>query len=369
MKGLKFILITLAALAAVSFYSSGIRREPVEKLSIASALGYDLEKSVKGVEIRSVAVSQYILRGNIESSKTIVTKGKTIEETREERQSRIDKRFLLGLEKVYVIGEEYARYGIRDIIDELFRDPDVKDSAMLCVCKGKAEDMVKLQMEGYPSSGDFIEGLIKYSREMNFFPENYKLIDAYLRLDAEGRNLVVPYIEIDKNTIRISGLALFKGEKMVHILPMRQVKTHNLLRESNIMGVLTLEKSSSDYLNFYGKSKRKVKCYKQGNNYKFIIDLKMAGEIVINNYEPQLINNLEKRKEVERLLEKNLEKEAKVFLEELKAEHMVDCLELGRVAAAKYGRETGADWNNIFTTSDIEVNVSIEIDRFGRGDY
>lgn len=369
MKVPKFFLITLAILATVSFYVSGIRREPVEKLSVASAVGYDLEETLKGVEIRSIAVSQYVLREDKESSQTIVTKAKTIAETREERQSRIDKRFLLGLEKVYIISEEYARYGIRDIIDGLFRNPDVRDSAMLCVCKGKAEDVVKFQMEGYPSSGDFIEGLIKYSREMNFFPENYKLIDAYLRLDAEGRNLVVPYIEIEKNTIRISGLALFNGEKMVHLVPIHNVKIHNLLRESNIMGLLTLEKSSDKYLNFLGKSKRKVQCYKEGNKYKFIINLKMVGDIIINDYEPLLINKPGKKREVENLLEENLEKEAREFLTELKAEHKVDCLELGRIAAAKYGRGTGADWNDVFSNSDIEVNATVEIDRFGRGDY
>jgi Ger(x)C family germination protein len=369
MKVPKFFLITLATLAAVSFFASGIRREPVEKLSVASAVGYDLEESPKGVQTRSIAVSKYVLHKDKESSQTIVTKGGTIGETREERQSRIDKKFLFGLEKVYIISEGYARYGIKDIIDSLFRNPDVRDSAMLCVCEGKAEDIVKFQMEGYPSSGDFIDGLIKYSREMNFFPENYKLIDAYLRVDAEGRNLVVPYIEIEGNTIRISGLALFRGDKMINIVPMHQAKIHNLLRESNIMGLLTLEENSSRYLNFYGKSKRKIECYKQGNKYKFIINLKMVGDIVVNEYEPLLINKPEKKREVENLFEENLEKEAKEFLAELKSKHKVDCLELGRIAAAKYGRGTGVDWNNIFSNSDIEVNAVIEIDRFGRGDY
>lgn len=369
MRTRKFFLFTIAILAAVSFFTSGVKREPVEKLAIASALGYDLKKNMGGVEIRSVAVSQYVLQNDKESSRTIVTKGKTIPETREERQSRIDKRYLLGLEKVYVISEEYAEYGIDDIIDGFFRNAEIRDSSFLCVCKGKAEDILKIQVEGYPSAGDFIEGLIKYSRELNFFPDNYKLIDAYVRIGAEGRNLVIPYIEIEENTIKISGLALFKKNKMVAIVPMNEVKIHNLLRESNVMGLLTLEESPQKYLNFFGKSKRKVKCYKEGDKYKFIINLKMTGDIINNQYAPTLVKNLDKKEEIEGLLKENLEKEANRFVKKLQTEHKVDCLELGRIAAAKYGRGTGVDWNEVFLNSDVEVNVNIKINRYGRGDY
>jgi Ger(x)C family germination protein len=369
MRARKFFLITISIIATISFFTAGVQREPVEKLAISSAIGYDLEENLEGVKIRSIVVSQYILKEDKESSRTIITKGKTIPETREERQSKIDKRFLLGLEKVYIISEEYAKFGIKDIIDGLFRNPDVRDSALLCVCKGKAEDIMKVQVEGYPSSGDFIEGLIKYSREVNFFPENYKLIDAYVRLAAEGRNLVLPYIEIEENAIKLSGLVLFKGDKMTNIVPINEVSIHNLLRENNVMGLLTLQENPEKYLDFFGKSKRKVKCYKEGDRYKFIINLKMVGDIVSNQYEPALFSKPEKKKEIEGLLKDKLEKEAEEFLEKLKSEHKVDCLELGRIAAAKYGRGTGVDWNEIFSNSEIEVNATIKIDRFGRGDY
>jgi hypothetical protein len=95
----------------------------------------------------------------------------------------------------------------------------------------------------------------------------------------------------------------------------------------------------------------------------------MAGDIIVNQYAPMLINKLEKKEEIERLLKENLEKEANMFVKKLQTEHKVDCLELGRIAAAKYGRGTGVDWNEVFLNSDIEVNVNIKINRYGRGDY
>jgi Ger(x)C family germination protein len=348
---------------------AGVEREPVEKVSISSAIGYDLGKNTEGNVDYSVPISIYILNNNKVSSRTVVSKGNTLGETREDRQQKIDKKFLLGFEKVYVISEEYAKHGISSIIDILFRTPEVRDTAMLCVCKGKAEDILSFEIKDYTSSGDFIEGLLKYSKEYNFFPGNYKLVDAYIRIGAEGRNLVLPYIEVTENTIEISGLALFKEDKMVNYVSSQDAKILNLLRESNIMGMLNIEDDPKRYIDYYGKSRRKVECYKVGDKYKFVINLRMVGDLATNEYHRKIIDKPEKKKEVEKKLSKAMETEAKRFLDIMKNEHKTDCLELGRVACAKYGRNTGTDWNEVVANSEIEVKAAVELDRYGRGDY
>ncbi|MCM0650198.1 Ger(x)C family spore germination protein [Clostridium swellfunianum] len=369
MKVYKLFISIVLIISISSFFLSGVRRESVEKLAINSAIGYDLEENAQGIKIRSATASRYMVTENEVESMNVTSRGRTIPELREERQRKLDKKILLGLEKVYIISDEYARYGIKDIMDSFFRNPDVKDSTLLCICEGKAEDIMNTKLEGYPSAGDYIEGLIRYSRELNFFPDNYKLIDAYLRLDAEGRNLVLPYIKVEENTIVISGLALFKEDKMVGLLPMGRTKQHNVLRENNLMGLITIQENSDKYLGIYGKSKRKVKCYKENDKYRFVINLKITGDIITNEYEAMLINKPDKKKEAEDKLKANLEKELRAFLENLKSEYKVDTLELGRVAAAKYGRKTGVDWNEIVSNSEIDVNVTVKIAKFGRGDY
>ena len=53
----------------------------------------------------------------------------------------------------------------------------------------------------------------------------------------------------------------------------------------------------------------------------------------------------------------------------MKNEYKVDCLQLGWVAAAKYGRDTGVDWDEVVSNSDIKVNVKVNVDKVGRGQY
>jgi Ger(x)C family germination protein len=365
----KFFLLTLIILGVLSFFISGVEREPVEKVSISPAIGYDIEKDLEGNLEYSVPITIYVLDKDKKSSKTIVTRGSTLGITREDRQRKIDKKFLLGFEKVYVIGEEYAKYGINSILDILFRTSEVRDSSMVCVCRGKAEDILKFQMEGYASSGDFIEGLIKYSKEFNFTPENYKLVDAYIRLGAEGRNLMLPFIEIKEDTIQITGLAVFKKDKMINMIPKEDTKVLNLLRENKLMGMLSLEESSKKYIEFYGKSRRKVECFREGDKYRFVISLRIIGDLATNEYDKKLIDSPKDKKEIEMKFSKQLEKDMKRYVEMVKNEHKTDCFELGRVACAKYGRNTGADWDDIVSNSDIDVKAAVEIDRFGRGDY
>ena len=57
------------------------------------------------------------------------------------------------------------------------------------------------------------------------------------------------------------------------------------------------------------------------------------------------------------------------FLDKMKNEYKVDLLQLGWVAAAKYGRDTGVDWNEVVSNSDIKVNVKVHVDKVGRGQY
>lgn len=50
-------------------------------------------------------------------------------------------------------------------------------------------------------------------------------------------------------------------------------------------------------------------------------------------------------------------------------EYKIDCLELGREAAAKYGRGENIDWDEVVCNSKIQVNVNVKLTGIGRGDY
>ncbi|MEK6265674.1 MAG: Ger(x)C family spore germination protein, partial [Clostridium sp.] len=314
------------------------------------------------------AASAYTFTKKDEVSSTILEGiGKNTAETRATRQTISAKEFLLGLQKAFIFSEALSTYDINPIADIMFSNQQMNDATWIVVCKEKALDMLKFKTEGHPTSSDHIDAMIESSKEQNFMSDQYKVVDMFVRIDSEGRNLVLPYLDIINNKITLTGMALFKKDKMFANIPMSEAMYMTILREDNVKGILTLQKDSQNLISNYGKSKRKIKCEKINDKYKFTIDIKFNGEIVNNTMYKDFMINTKTVDKYSKELEEETKKSCNDFINKMQNEYKVDCLELGRVAAATYGRNPETDWNNIVCNSDIIVNVKVKVNNLGRG--
>lgn len=367
-KKFSFILITCILLYA--FFLYGNTYVPIESLGIPSMVGADIKKGPNG-NVEYEFQSSIYNYGNNKLNKDLIlesTSG-TIGKARGSRQLQEPAKYISGLEKVIVCSDAFSAYGLSNLIEILFSTETVTDTTMFAVCKGKTIDIVKFQIEGYSNPGDYLEGLLKGLEAHNFFSHNYKLMDIYMRLDSEGRNLVLPYIEIKDDKLQVTGMAIFKKDKLERVLDIEETRIMNLLRENNVFGNLSLNQSSDKYIDFYAKSSRKVKCSKEDDKYVFDIQINLSGNLVSNSMYDKLASTPGKIKEFEEAMSKSVEESCKEFLNKMQNEYKIDTLELGRVAAAKYGREKDVDWDKIVSNSTINVSVKTKINRFGRGDF
>lgn len=296
--------------------------------------------------------------------------GHSIGKTREDRQSKDTKLTLQGMEKVYLFSENQSSLGVRPCIDILFNNPYLSDNGYFVVCNNDGKDILDLKIPGYISSLDYIYGVIKNSKSSNFFSENYSLIDIYVRLDGEGKNIVVPYIDVKDDTPYIWGCALFIKDKMKSKIDMNEARIMNLLREKVGKGVISINYSTKKYIDFDCTSKKKVKCEKKDGKYIFTINLNIKGAIVNNEIDNNVINDKEVINNFESILAKEVEKQCNDFIIKMKQDYKADWLELGKYAVAKYGRKTNTDWNaEVINNSDIIVKAKATITNLGRGDY
>lgn len=350
-------------------YSPSEERLPVEELEVPSAAGIDIDK-INSNLLYKLGISYYIFQEGQQTQKgTSVGEGFSPLQARQNRALKISKNLVIGVEKVDIIGEEAARTGIRDILDLFFNNPDVNDTALMAVCEGKAKDFININVVGYPTSGDYIEQMINSSKSFNFFENNYKIIDVFVRVDSEGRKAKLPYIKRTKDGITIDGLAVFKNDKMVQKINIEDTKILNMLSNDSGKGVITIQKNSERYTDFYTKVKRKVKCLRKNGKYIFDINLDFKGNLVTNQYNKETQNKLEDKEKLEKELKGKIEKQSNEFINKMQKLYKIDCLELGRIAAAKYGRGTGTDWDKVISNSDINVNAKVNIISQGRGSY
>ena len=371
-KNINIIFISFLSIIFIVVFSLGekVHLLSVEDLGISVGIGMGINKNVEGniiYRVTSIANS-YKEDGSVE---TLLGTGlgSTIGKTRENRQKKIGKEFFLGLTKIYLIEEEYAKYGIRDLMDVNFKNSVVNDNSFLVVCKGRNEEYLNYMTPGYDNSAEYISDMIKNSANYNFFKEDYKFKNASLSMDAEGKNIVSPYIEIMEDGIKIKGMAVFNKDKIATILDMKDTKTMNMLRENKVNGILTIQKDSKEYINYQASSKRKITCKKIKDKYTFIIDLNLEGEIINNELYKGMAEKVKVTKKFEDDMSKQVSEMCTEFLYKMKNEYKVDLLQLGWVATAKYGRDTGVDWNEVVSNSNIKVNVKVHVDKLGRGQY
>ena len=362
------IMISFILILIISFI--GKRGTLVEELNISSMIGYDLKKDfVDGVNY-SVSVRTHFLESKQQNhSHVLIGEGLNVGETREDRQLKSNKKLILGLEKVIIFSEEQARYGLKAPVDALVNNPEVNDNGKVAVCSGKAKDILEYETKKYNATDEVIGDMIEHSNEFNFFPEDYTVIDFIIISSSEGRNEVLPYVELTKDGIEITGVAIFNKDKMVGKLDMKDAKILNLLRESGGKGILTIQKNSTEFINYHPKAKRKVNCSKEGDRYKFVIELNLQGPIVGNELYKNFSSDSKALKEFENEMEKHIEKMCMDFINKTKGNYGVDILELGKVAAAKYGRGKDIDWNKEVLNSIIEVKAKVKVDSQGRGEY
>ncbi|MGH4123286.1 MAG: Ger(x)C family spore germination protein [Clostridium sp.] len=378
----KIIIIMFLAALIVPVYAEKLKVTPMEQLNIAASFGYDIVRELNGNVQYSIPFTIYdFKKKEKESSRRIAEKAEITEqgstnvkskagsigETREQRQLNSSKPIIIGTEKIAIISSDSAKYGIKDIINILFANAKTNDRGVFSICKGKAEDIMRFNVEGYPSSADYMSGIIGNAARYNFLYNNYTLLNIYVALESEGENLVLPYQEIKDEKISITGMALFKGDKMAYVLPMNEGKIMNMLREKTGKGILSLQEDPAKYISYDAVVKRKVKCNKKEGKYEFSIELDFKGDIINNTLYKDM--KKENESEFEELMEKKIENMCYGFLDKMKNVYKIDCLNLGMVAAAKYGRETGVDWNEEVCNADIKVNVVVKIDKIGIGQY
>ncbi|MFL0196457.1 Ger(x)C family spore germination protein [Clostridium sp. WILCCON 0269] len=361
-----FLIIIVVCIFIICFI--GVKGSLIQSLEIPVGVGVDIERDSVNTSYR-LPLLVYSFEDNKVTSNTFTGEGGNLGETRETRQLKEGKKTMLGLNRIFLFSANSASAGIKSYLDLWLNNPYINDRALCAVCKGKAEDMFKYKVKGYSNTAEYIEGMIKNLQEYNFFPTEYSLMDLIVREDAEGRNILLPYIEIKNAAIETTGLAVFKGDKMVGKADINETRIINILKENRTKGTLTLQNNSKEYINSYTYSKRKVKCYKENGKYKFVIDLNLKGNIISNQLYGNLNTDPKVLKKFEKDMKSYVDKMCNKTINDMKCEYKTDILDLGRTAAAKYGRGTGTDWNKAVCSSDIQVNVKFTVDTEGRGDY
>jgi Ger(x)C family germination protein len=363
MRNYKLILVfALTPLFLCGCYKGFV---PVENLNIIVGIGNDIDR--EGSSPYSSTMESLVFKGESQiTSHTNTGNGFTLYTTQSNRQTQSNKEWLLAAEVVYLVSEDRAKLGIKDLMDALLRDVKRNEKAFIAISKEPVKDLFSLKPHISSSISEEIEGILEFSHSANFFKENSDIINLLLMNNQQGRKIVIPYIEVKNDEIQVTGLALFKEEKMIKSVSLEEASLINLLRSNGESGYLSLlSNNEQEYIDFSGRGNVKIKASKEGELLKYDIFVTLKGALTINS----LIDkdkSLSDKKKIGQLFSEKLEKQLSGEIWKMQNEYKTDWIDLGKYAVAKFGRDSGYESDENFSKAKIDVHVNTKVLSTGR---
>lgn len=270
--------------------------------------------------------------------------------------------------QILVVSEELARTkGTEYFLDFFMRDPEPRRSTWILVSKDKASEVFEFRpiLDEVPATA-IAETLQSWSATSQVYAVNIHQFTQELMSQSSAP--IAAYIERINNDIRLSGMAVFKGTRMVGILTPAETRGLLWMRNQVKSGIIVVQ---------CNKDNRKVSLEIMQSQSKVTpeirdgqIYMKIDVKVISNLASQYCSHDLTSKEALTSLASQQntvIENEIKACIR--KAQELgADFLLLGDAIYRKYPKkwkELKSNWDEIFPTIKTEINVTSTIRQVG----
>lgn len=300
----------------------------------------------------------------------LVAYGYSMKDALSNLQQELAERIYLGHIQIIVVSDKIAKSGLKDIMDFLRRDFEVRRTSWLMVTEGDAQEILKATppVQTVPSLylASTLQDAVRYGK----LPSEY-LGKIWIDFSDIGVDAMVPLVKSKGDHILVDGLAYFRGYKMVGKLSPTETGAVLALQGENPAGytnVVKPENQKGVYLVKPLRRKSKISIDLVNGQPKVSIHVKIEGFIEEELYTNDL--NEKKLEEIEKTISKFGEKSLLALMKKLQEDES-DPLGLGAMVRAyypKYWNEKVKDnegWYKVYKDLDITIHLDYKIRRTG----
>lgn len=283
-------------------------------------------------------------------------------------QNKSSKRITFNNTKMFILGEEVAKKGIRRHIDTLVRDPESRGTIRLIVTEGRANGLMKVEPDFAPLVSLYLFDLILNSYFTTTVPFT-TVREFYNDLLTCGIEPIMPYLK-EGNTEQerlANSTAIFKEDKMIGTLTHDESVGLTILKDNVRDGFLTasIPNKKNEYATLRklsGNSKIKT----QVKNGKLVIN----HNITISGSLTELTTTDILDEDFIRTLESSFAYQTKLICDKV-VNKLQNELEVDSIGYGKYVRAyqpnffDSANWNKQFKEAEINLTVKINIISIG----
>ena len=300
--------------------------------------------------------------------------GHTMDDAVSNLQQQISSPLFFGHLRVIVISEKLAKRGLQNINDYFRRNSEVRRTSWMVIAKGNAAELMKAapELERVPTL--YLTATLDQAVRMGKLPLDFVGF-FWTNSSKKGQEGYLPYVEIIKKNenVQISGIAYFKGDKMVDTTTPGEIGAFMAVKGINpagyqvFAGIPGSEKEMVVYSATHRKSKIRVSIKNGRPHYKVQIhvegNLREKTDVKIPLNESML-------KDIEKDIEKNAKQAIEDFIKKTQ-EKGADIFGFGEYVRAKkpgyWNREirTKKQWQDMYKEATVEIAVDYKIRRVG----
>ncbi|TSI07921.1 Ger(x)C family spore germination protein [Lysinibacillus sp. BW-2-10] len=296
--------------------------------------------------------------------------GHTMDDAMSNLQQQLGSTLFLGQLKIIILSREVAEKGIREISDFIKRHPEIRRDTWLLVNGKKAEETLRVapKLERVPTL--YLSGMLDNAIKMGKFPKD-KIGQFWSNLESNGQDGYLPFITVkDEEHIQISGLAYFRGMKMVGHIEPYQIAYFNGITEQNPGGSKALVKLSENESVMLQSTYRKSNIHvslKDGRPH-VQVKLKVIGNIV--EKQNVAVDTHDAIKKIEKSAEELIEEQYEVLIKETQ-EKKSDIFGFGEYVRGDLRTywdqhiETAEKWREAYQELAVDVVAEVEIKEVG----
>lgn len=347
------IIIALTPLVFSGCYNS----YPLEKLSIVTGILFDKDKDNPKKNLITSEILSY--DENDKSIKPQYVNGSSLSiyEAFNKSHAEVSKSRVLGDELVYIITEAKAKDGIKDILDSFLRDDEKNERAFVGIGVKSTEEYNKLKPHAATLSEDFFN-IFSFADEANFYCDKYEIVEVLKMYYQNGREIVLPLIDIKAQKPVLAGLALFNDDKLIYKANLEEARLINMIRNSGKTGYIHIVgDNDNEFIDFTAKNKVKIKVDKKDDTLIYNIKVGLNGILTLNTLENSSYN-LKSSANIENAINKLVKKDLEDLVKKMQENFKCDILDLGKYALAKYGRDSGSD--SVEHLENAKINITVD---------
>lgn len=326
----------------------------VEDLTIVTAVAID-----KGVENRiDICVEVVKIKDNLPDVSYIYASGETYSQAVTNAIKTTGNDLFFSHTAVMILSEEFARDGIMDILNTIYRSSKLRLDMNLII----AESVLASEILTSKPFIETVSGLeIKDVVEISSLQSEVPTVPVYEFIDmvtSEGVSGFLPKISLIGETREITGVALFSQDYLVGFLDEEYTKILSILLNEVKGGVITFDEIQSPISFNLESSKTLITPYIVDGKLRFVFDVKVKLNLAENSA------NYEDLELIETQINMALKNDINNLLKIAKENPTSDFLGLGELVYKKYTDE----WSFLrekfevfieFLEYDINVNCEI----------